>query len=61
MAISEQLQKRIQNLTGNMAEYPSANLPNLLFDPDTGEPIEPVGAVNLPNLIVDPVTWGMEK
>ena len=57
MAISEQLQKRIQNLTqGDMTESPSANLPNLLFDPDTGEPIEPVGAVNLPNLIVDPNT-----
>ena len=40
----------------DMTESPSANLPNLLFDPNTGEPIEPVGAVNLPNLLVDPNT-----
>jgi hypothetical protein len=56
MAISEQLQKRIQNLTGDMMESPSANLPDLLVDPNTGKPKEPVGADNLPNLIVNPNT-----
>jgi hypothetical protein len=56
MAISERLQKRIQNLTGDMMESPSANLPDLLVDPNTGKPKEPVGADNLPDLIVNPNT-----
>jgi hypothetical protein len=58
MALIDNLRKvyGINQTQGDMTESPSANLPNLLFDPDTGEPIEPVGAVNLPNLIVDPNT-----
>jgi hypothetical protein len=56
MAISEQLQKRIQNLTGDMTESSTNNLPFLLVDPETGEPKKPIDTAVEPNFLVDPKT-----
>ena len=63
MALIDNLRKvyGINQTQGDMTDSPSANLPNLLFDPNTGEPIKPVGAVNLPNLIVNPNTGEPKK
>ncbi len=58
MALIDNLRKvyGINQTQGDMTESPSANLPDLLVDPTTGKPKEPVGAANLPNLIVNPNT-----